>query len=128
MWKKNKCKKLYFVLFFFDTNKSHSSLFCSGRYESREEAENETNKWDVCCQVSYDVTFLEKEKKHAIISSNRYPDLTKKLAFLRVKWKGVNGTQKNDTVFSAKIVRRCLSSREYINIRELTIEMLDVSE
>jgi len=100
----------------------------SGRYESREEAENETNKWDVCGQVSYDVTFLEKEKKHAIISSNRYPNLTKGSAFLRVKWKGGNGTEKKDTVFSAQIVQKFLSSREYINIREFTIDMLDVSE
>ena len=100
----------------------------SGRYDTQEEAETETNKWDVCGQVSYDVTFLEKEKKHAIISSDRYPNLTKGSAFLRVKWKGGNGTEKKDTVFFVLHVRKCRSSREYINIRELSYEMQDVSE
>jgi hypothetical protein len=112
------------------TSQTHhrEETILSGRYETREEAETETNKWDVCGQESYDVTWLEREKKHAIISSNRYPNLTKGSAFLRVKWKGGNGTEKKDTVFSAQIVQKFLSSREYINIREFTIDMLDVSE
>jgi hypothetical protein len=78
--------------------------------------------------MSYDVTIFEREKKHAIISSDRYPNLTKGSAFLRVKRKGGNGTQKKDTVFFALLVRKCQLSREYINIQELSYEMLDVSE
>lgn len=90
----------------------HSDL-----YETEKDARNVCNKYDVAGLASYDVAFMEKDNKWAILYRDLYPNLMKGQSFLQVEF---FEKPEGNRIFSCNVERKMYRvPKGFIDIRQM---------